>query len=104
MIAKRIGECGTIPLGYGVAYFDALNFSYVCLPLGLHAVVALARRAYYVFMKLGASDPAAEAFAAGYSQGFKVGSHDEYLRGYKDGREIILQQLENDLTRKGRGV
>lgn len=43
---KRIKEGQIIPRGYGMAWHDFMTGQFVCLPLGLNVVAAIARNIY----------------------------------------------------------
>lgn len=95
-IVKRIGEMGTVPRGYGVAWMEMCSASAVCLPIGLHIVVGIARAAYLKFKMWHVTDARERAWREGWS----VGREHGYRHGQTVARldyELSVQQAIREL-------
>lgn len=72
----------SLPLGYGIAYFDYQSGRKICYPIGLNWIVWFVRELYF---KIGRTPNGIEikSYRKGYNEGFKKGmeiKEDEYRR------------------------
>jgi hypothetical protein len=105
-IVRRVPEGQTLPRGYGMAYREWQTYHVVCLPLGLHVVVHVARRAWHRFRSLTGRSVLERvrdrAYAYGHADGYQqaVTANLEaldlaYHRGYKAGTKTSTTELVN---------
>ncbi len=70
---KRIKQGAIVPAWYGVAWREWDSHEAVCLPVGLNAIVAVTRWAWFGIRFAGVALPDRE--------------RDAYAQGYRDGRK-----------------
>ena len=100
MITVTVPECGTLPRGYAVAYWRPTSLEAVCLPIGLHWVVSMARAVYGRVARARVREAwealAADAYRRGYQQGYTIGM----VVGVRDEQQRIMDTFDAALIRQ----
>jgi hypothetical protein len=75
----EIRECEIIPRGYGPAFVYDHLMIVVCYPLGIHAIVGVARKSYYWFLHAFWKTKRDEWFELGRQKGFTEGKMNQMV-------------------------
>lgn len=86
MLVRQIGRFEVIPKGFGVAWWVPGFDEFVCLPVGIHAVVSIVRSAWIAFRCWHAPDRIADAFVRGEEHAMR--------RAQRNATESLLAEID----------